>query len=541
MYKDNSYGGREVDSSSRGQRKSFYDHNNYGSSQPYNGYNAPYSQPTQQSSNSFYDGLDFANLKAPKWDLESLPKFTKNFYKEHSNVARRTPDEVEKWRAENEISVSGKDVRRPVRSFEEACFPNYILDEVKAAGFEKPTPIQSQGWPVALSGRDMIGIAETGSGKTLAFCLPAIVHINAQPPLKRGDGPIALILAPTRELAMQIQKECSKFGRSSRLRNTCVYGGASRGPQIRELKRGVEIVIATPGRLLDMLNSEHTNLRRVTYLVLDEADRMLDMGFEEQIRTIISQIRPDRQTLMWSATWPRAVQRLASEFQNDPVKINIGSDELSANHRVEQRFLFMEGHDKERRAFKLLEEIMTGQKILIFTARKAVADDLTKNLRLDGWPALAIHGDKTQSEREWVLAEFRRGSNPIMVATDVAARGLDVKDVKVVINYDMPQDMESYIHRIGRTGRAGSNGVSYTFFTAADAKLATELIRILDEAKQNIPSQLRDLARSSQAAKGNSRRGRGRGGFRGRGRGRGRGGFRSATGTNAMPLGGSRY
>ena len=186
------------------------------------------------------------------------------------------------------------------------------MTSILAAGFKEPSPIQAQSWPMALSGRDVVAIAQTGSGKTISFALPAMLHINAQPLLSPGDGPIALILAPTRELAVQIQQECTKFGSNSRIRNTAIYGGAPKGPQIRDLQRGVEIVIATPGRLIDMLETQKTNLRRVTYLVLDEADRMLDMGFEPQIRKIIGQIRPDRQTLMFSATWPKDVQRLAS-------------------------------------------------------------------------------------------------------------------------------------------------------------------------------------------------------------------------------------
>merc|ERR1712225_159282 len=190
----------------------------------------------------------------------------------------------------------------------------YVMSEVKAQGFPAPTAIQSQGWPMALSGRDVVGIAETGSGKTLTYCLPAIAHINAQPLLSPGDGPIVLVLAPTRELAVQIQEECTKFGASSRIRNTCVYGGVPKGGQARDLRRGCEIVIATPGRLIDMLESGKTNLRRVTYLVLDEADRMLDMGFEPQIRKIVSQIRPDKQTSMYTATWPKEVESIAKDF-----------------------------------------------------------------------------------------------------------------------------------------------------------------------------------------------------------------------------------
>lgn len=208
-------------------------------------------------------------LTTPEWDLDSLPKFEKNFYTEHPAVAARSDADVMAFRKENDMTIEGKDIPKPITSFDEAGFPDYVLSEVKQQGFPKPTAIQCQGWPMALSGRDMVGIAATGSGKTLSYCLPAIVHINAQPLLKPGDGPVVLILAPTRELAVQIQQECSKFGASSRIRNTCIYGGAPKGQQIRDLARGVEICIATPGRLIDMLETKKTNLRRVTYLVFD--------------------------------------------------------------------------------------------------------------------------------------------------------------------------------------------------------------------------------------------------------------------------------
>lgn len=359
-------------------------------------------------------------------DLDTLPRFEKSFYKEHPDVANRSDAEVEKFRRDHSITIKGKDVPKPVETFDEAGFPRYVMDEVKAQGFPAPTAIQSQGWPMALSGRDVVGIAETGSGKTLTYCLPAIVHINAQPLLAQGDGPIVLVLAPTRELAVQIQQEMSKFGKSSRIRNTCVYGGVPKGPQIRDLSRGVEVCIATPGRLIDMLEAGKTNLRRVTYLVLDEADRMLDMGFEPQIRKIIGQIRPDRQTLMWSATWPKEVRALAQDFLNDFIQVNIGSMDLSANHRITQIVEVCNESEKRDKMIRHMEKIMDDKnnKILIFTGTKRVADEITRFLRQDGWPALSIHGDKQQNERDWVLDQFKTGKSPIMVATDVASRGI---------------------------------------------------------------------------------------------------------------------
>jgi DEAD/DEAH box helicase len=273
-------------------------------------------------------------LRKINWDEEKLVAFQKDFYREHEEVKAMTDEDVDAWRKEVDVSVTGNFVPKPIRTWNQSKFPAYLLEEILKAGFKTPTPIQSQGWPVALSGRDVIGVAKTGSGKTLAFVLPSVVHINAQPLLKPGDGPIVLVLSPTRELALQTYGECVKFGSSSKLGFVCVYGGMPKGQQARELRAGKEIVIATPGRLIDFLESGTTNLRRVTYLVLDEADRMLDMGFEPQIRKIVSQIRPDRQTLLWSATWPREIQGLASDFLHNPVRVNVGSEDLSANTDV---------------------------------------------------------------------------------------------------------------------------------------------------------------------------------------------------------------
>jgi ATP-dependent RNA helicase DDX5/DBP2 len=435
------------------------------------------------------------NLHAPDWNQITLVPFQKNFYQEHPAVARMTVEEIRAWRAKYQMTVGGEPVPKPVRSFEEAMFPDYLLYEIKKAGFTDPTPIQSQGWPMALSGRDVVGIAETGSGKTLAFVLPAIVHINAQPLLSRGDGPIVLILSPTRELAQQTMAECQKFGSSSRIKFCCVFGGVPKGPQARDLKAGIEIVIATPGRFIDFLENETTNCRRVTYLVLDEADRMLDMGFEPQMRAICSQIRPDRQTLLWSATWPKQIQALARDFTNDPMNVTIGSLDLSANRNVRQIIKVMQAGDKKKALYETLQNSLDGSRVLIFTQTKRNADLITKDLRMDGWPARVLHGDKGQSERDWVLQEFRNGKSPLMVATDVASRGLDIDDIKLVINYDMPPQIEDYIHRIGRTGRAGNKGTAICFFTPQDSKRAPELIKILEDAKQDIPPELERMAR----------------------------------------------
>ncbi|KAJ7560470.1 hypothetical protein O6H91_04G131300 [Diphasiastrum complanatum] len=417
----NSFRGRKTDfGGSNGRGGGFNRYNGgYGGAGRGNGYS---------NNNGNYGGhrveKDLDSIILPKEHFDNLSPFEKNFYVEHPAVTAMSEEEVASYRRRRQITVHGKNIPKPVRTFEEAYYPDYVLQEVLRAGFTEPTAIQSQGWPMALKGRDLIGLAETGSGKTLAYLLPAIVHVNAQPYLAPGDGPIVLVLAPTRELAVQIQQEASKFGASSKIKNTCIYGGAPKGPQIRDLQKGVEIVIATPGRLIDMLEGHHTNLRRVTYLVLDEADRMLDMGFEPQIRKIISQIRPDRQTLYWSATWPREVEHLAQQFLHDPYKVIIGSPDLKANHAIQQTVEVVSEHEKYPKLVRLLEEIMDGSRILVFMETKRGCDQITRQLRMDGWPALSIHGDKSQAERDWVLSEFKAGKNPIMTATDVAARGL---------------------------------------------------------------------------------------------------------------------
>ncbi|PPD73744.1 hypothetical protein GOBAR_DD29318 [Gossypium barbadense] len=436
---------------------------------------------------------------------------------------------------------------------------DYCLEVIANLGFVEPTPIQAQGWPMALKGKDLIGIAETGSGKTLAYLLPALVHVNAQPRLVHGEGPIVLILAPTRELAVQIQEEAAKFANHANIRSTCIYGGAPKGPQIRDLKRGVEIVIATPGRLIDMLEAQNTNLKRVTYLVLDEADRMLDMGFEPQIRKIVSQIRPDRQTLYWSATWPKEVESLARQFLSNPykmlilgcpnsydVQVIIGSPDLKANQSINQVVEVITDPEKYNRLIKLLKDLMDGNRILIFMETKKGCDQVTRQLRMDGWPALSIHGDKNQAERDWVLAEFKSGRSPIMTATDVAARGLEmvavdlipaklrwahlsnVKDIKCVINYDFPSSLEDYVHRIGRTGRAGAKGTAFTFFTQANAKYARDLIKLLQDAGQVVSPALSTLARSAGSKFGGNFRARGRGSY---------GNRAMISGSNAVSLG----
>ncbi|XP_031838506.1 ATP-dependent RNA helicase p62 isoform X3 [Nomia melanderi] len=378
------------------------------------------------------------NLRKTNWSFENLEPFKKDFYVPHPNVQGRHQRDVDRFRQDNQITLKGDKIPAPIQHFEEGNFPDYVMQGIRKQGFNEPTAIQAQGWPIAMSGQNMVGIAQTGSGKTLGYILPAIVHINSQQPLSHGDGPIALILAPTRELAQQIQSVCNDFGSLSYVRNTCIFGGAPKGSQARDLERGVEICIATPGRLIDFLDCGVTNLRRCTYLVLDEADRMLDMGFEPQIRKIIEQIRPDRQVLMWSATWPDEVRNLAEEYLRNYTQLNIGSLTLAANHNILQIVDVCQEHEKETKLGTLLQEIGNvnedGGKTIIFVETKKKVESITRNIRRYGWPAVCMHGDKSQQERDYVLREFRNKKGSILVATDVAARGLEAHGAQIVLS-----------------------------------------------------------------------------------------------------------
>jgi ATP-dependent RNA helicase DDX5/DBP2 len=394
--------------------------------------------------------------------------------------------------------VTGIDCPKPITSFEETCFPKRILSELTKMGFEKPTPVQMQGWSIAFAGRDLIGIAQTGSGKTLGYILPMIVDILSQEPLRAGDGPIGLVLAPTRELATQIRNETERFATLSDLRVTCCYGGAPKGPQAKELTQGVDICIATPGRLIDFLKSGTTNLKRLTNLVLDEADRMLDMGFGPQLEMILSRTPTQKQSSLWSATFPKEIQQLAysvCDESRSPVHFSIGrsSEILRPNNSIEFSVDVVDtDHERRMKLFEIIDTLESGDKAIVFTTTKIMCEYVCRELRYESFNALAIHGDKHQTERDWVISQFRNGLIPILIATDVASRGLDIKDVSLVVNYEMPNQMQDFVHRVGRTGRLGGSkkAKAHTFFMASNARFAKSFIRLLNDAGQPVPDKL---------------------------------------------------
>ncbi|RUS21617.1 ATP-dependent RNA helicase dbp3 [Endogone sp. FLAS-F59071] len=393
---------------------------------------------------------------------------------------------------EHNIDVTTNRPLRPILEFSQAGFTPDLLKSVK--DFTKPTPIQSVCWPHILSGKDLTGIAETGSGKTLAFTLPALTHIMSQRASNpRHKGPTVLVVAPTRELAMQSQEQAESAGAEARVRSVCVYGGVPKDAQKKALRSGVDIVVATPGRLLDLIEEGACDITGVSYLVLDEADRMLDIGFEQAVRSIIKQTRPDRQTLMFSATWPESVRKLAMDFQREPVKVTIGSPDLSASQNVTQVVeVLANPNDKEGKLVQLLEKYHKSRKnrVLVFALYKKEATRVESLLSRKGYRVVAIHGDKNQYQRTEALGQFKDGSFPLMIATDVAARGLDIPDVEVVINLTFPLTIEDYVHRIGRTGRGGKKGISHTLFTQHDKAHSGELINVLKQANQNVPEEL---------------------------------------------------
>jgi len=403
-------------------------------------------------------------------------------------------------------------------------FPPELQSELKKAGFPGPSQIQAYCWPLALQGRDVIGIAATGSGKTLAFLLPGFCELHRQRWQPRSSGPGILVMSPTRELAQQIEKEAARFGACLGMRCVSMYGGASKGDQMRQYRTGVHAIVACPGRLNDFLETNQVRVDGISKLVLDEADRMLDMGFEPQIRKILEKIPRQRQTLFFTATWPKEVRKLAAEILSYPFKVMIGNrDLLKGNQDVIQQVRMVESAQKDRAIVDLLTEAgLTRRescgKALVFANTKKMCEDLSNMLYKMGVPCASIHGDKDQYQRDDALNKLKSGRIKVLVATDVAARGLDIKGVGLVVNYDAANSAEDYVHRIGRTGRAGAKGFSVTFIARQDAGKARDLVQVMERTGQQVPKELRDL--SARGGGYNDRRDRWRGGGGGGGGGK---------------------
>lgn len=425
----------------------------------------------------------------------TIPDTVFQQWKPSDRVFRLKPEQIEEVRLRLNVDVTvasdSPPAPAPIESFEDMCLHSSIMKDVAFHEYTRPTSIQAQAMPVALSGRDLLGCAETGSGKTAAFSIPMIQHCLAQPPIRRGDGPLALVLAPTRELAQQIEKEVKAFSRSlESFRTAIVVGGTNIAEQRSELRAGVHIVVATPGRFIDHLQQGNTSLSRISFVVLDEADRMLDMGFEPQIREVMRNLPKNHQTLLFSATMPVEIEALAQEYLNKPVQVKVGKVS-SPTANVSQVLEKVTENEKIDRLLTLLvEEASQAESAghafpltIVFVERKTRCDEVAEALVAQGLYAVALHGGRSQSEREAALRDFRNGSTNILVATDVASRGLDVTGVAHVVNLDLPKTMEDYVHRIGRTGRAGSTGQATSFYTDRDMFLVAHIRKAIADAE----------------------------------------------------------
>jgi ATP-dependent RNA helicase DDX5/DBP2 len=408
-------------------------------------------------------------------------------------------------------------------------FPREIRDELKKAGFPSPSQIQAYTWPLGIRSKDVIGIAATGSGKTLAFLLPAFaeMHDVGHRPEREGTG--LVVMSPTRELAQQTESEASRFGRCLGMRCVAMYGGTPKGEQLSKYRAGCHSIVACPGRLNDFLDGGQVKLNGVIKLVLDEADRMLDMGFEPQIRKILSRMPKKRHTMFFTATWPVEVRELASEILHKPYRVMIGNrDELKGNYDVIQQVQLVEAYSKNERLVQLLHyaglsEPYSCGKALVFSNTKRMCSTLENCLARTGFPCSSIHGDKDQMQRDAALGGLKDGRIKVLVATDVAARGLDIKGVGLVVNFDPANNAEDYVHRIGRTGRAGARGYAITFLTSADAGKARGIMEVMERTSQHVPPELYQLAGLAREGRNRGRGGDGKGG----GKGGGRGGDRS--------------
>ncbi len=345
---------------------------------------------------------------------------------------------------------------------------------LRQAGFQKPTPIQESAIPLALTGHDLIATAQTGTGKTAAFVLPILHKLLTNP----GKGTRALIVTPTRELAEQIHQTINLLKGDSKIRSVSIYGGVGANPQIEALRRGVEIVVACPGRLLDHIQNNHAKLNGIEILVLDEADRMLDMGFLPDIKRILKNLPAKRQTMMYSATFPKEIEQLAKQSLHNPQRVAIGLTRPA--HTVSHMLYPVPQHLKRGLLLELLKKTDTDS-VLIFTRTKRRAQRLSRQLAAAGYPSTSLHGDRSQNQRNTALKGFKSGRFEIMVATDIAARGLDIDNISHVINYDMPDTADAYIHRIGRTGRAKHTGEAFTLVTPDDDAMIRQIEKIMQE------------------------------------------------------------
>ena len=435
--------------------------------------------------------------------MDYMP-FRKNFYIEVPEIAKMTDEQVKLYRSSLDgIKVRGKRCPNPINSWFQCGLSDRVLSVIKKMGWKKPTAIQCQALPVIMSGRDCIGVAKTGSGKTASYLLPCFRHCADQPPVEQGDGPIAIVFTPARELCVQVFQQAKHFFKHGGVSGCAVYGGAPVADQISELRKLPQIVICTPGRMIDMLCANAgkvTNLRRISYLVIDEADRMFDLGFEPQITKVLENTRPDRQTVFFSATFPKQMEALAKKHLRHPIEMVVGGRSVVSNtidHYVELR----EPHERFLRLLELMGEWVEKGQILIFVERQDACDELLTLLMKNGHTCCTMHGGMDQADRDSTLADYKNKVINTMIATSLAARGLDVPGLNLVVNYDTPSHYEDYVHRVGRTGRAGNKGTAYTFISPSNRALIPDMVKALASSGKPIPKDLRAINQSIKEEK----------------------------------------
>jgi ATP-dependent RNA helicase DDX46/PRP5 len=418
--------------------------------------------------------------------------FRKNLYIVPKALAALSKEAVNARREELTVKVRGQACPAPVDSWDQCGLSERTLQVITKLGFAAPFAIQCQAMPAIMAGRDVLAVAKTGSGKTMAFLLPMFRHVLDQPPLAHGDGPIGVIIAPARELAVQIHAEARRFARILGMRVACAYGGAGIGEQIAELKRGAEIVVCTPGRLIDILynSGKVTNMQRTTMVVMDEADRMFDMGFEPQVNLILQNVRPDRQVVLFSATFPRAIEQLARKTLQFPLEVVVGERSVVNKDITQHVEVRATDQHKFLRLLQVLGLWYDKGSTLIFVDKQETCDELFAELCKAGYPTLSLHGGIEQMDRDHTLHEFKTLQKKVMVATSVAGRGLDVPDCACVVNYNCPNHLEDYVHRVGRTGRAGRKGTSFTFVTPEEEAYSPFLKEVLTRAGATVPVEL---------------------------------------------------
>ncbi|KAI9470539.1 MAG: P-loop containing nucleoside triphosphate hydrolase protein [Benjaminiella poitrasii] len=491
---------------SNGGRQSFDERGSYGGYHRRNN-NTQYRQPNYTYSGYWKDGVHHIarrNMQVER-DLFGVPDDNKVLTGINFDKYDSIP-----------VDISGEHVPAPLEKFTSPPINDHLLSNIDLAGYTSPTPVQKHSIPIVMSHRDLMACAQTGSGKTGGFLFPVLSDLFDKGPTAASENnynghnyrptkayPEVLILAPTRELSSQIYDEAKKFAYRSWVRPCVVYGGADVGQQLRQMERGgCNLLVATPGRLVDLIERARLSLSKVRFLVLDEADRMLDMGFEPQIRRIVQgEDMPrvyDRQTLMFSATFPKNIQLLARDFLKDYLFLSVGRVGATSEN-ITQKIEYVEDSDKQSVLLDVLASSRQGSQelTLVFVETKRMADILSNFLLQNQFPATSIHGDRSQRERENALESFRTGRTPIMVATAVAARGLDIPNVTHVISYDLPSDIDDYVHRIGRTGRAGNVGIATAFFNRNNKNIVRGLVELLKEANQEVPEWLESIVRET--------------------------------------------